>query len=137
MTIKAYDIIRYILNGEYVIIQNSNVVSVKLINPIIKFKKLICGDLVKIVIDNQSGVTIRNICYKDCNASDCMKLKINNICFENINIKKGICLGTLKNNQTITMCYRNSFKTSSLLSYNFIINNQINQIYLVDNKGNI
>ncbi|HHW69539.1 MAG TPA: hypothetical protein GX747_04300, partial [Tenericutes bacterium] len=135
MIIESYAVVRYILEGKYIIIQNSNVAFTKIINPIITFKKVNCNNKICVYIKNNSGVTIKDVIYKECIKEDFITdVFINGIKKIYMNINRGIRIGTMKSNQIVIIEYKNNtdFNCKSIISYNFVINNQINNMYVLN-----
>lgn len=131
MNIKSFSIVKYLLNNEYVVIQDSNIVTVKLVTPIIIFKELKCGCYTKVKIVNNSGMMIHNLIYScstnmydiTINHRDCM------------NKATKLNLGSLKNGGVLLLEYRHEkdIKTCSVLSYKMFINNFWNTMYITSN----
>jgi len=128
MNIESFSIVKYLLNNEYVVIQDSNVVTVRLIRPIIKFKEVNCDCYTKVKIVNDSGMLIHNLVYSSTH--DMYDIKINHRKFNDGANK--LNLGSLKNGGILLLEYRHEkdIRPCSILSYKMFINQFWNTMYI-------
>lgn len=119
MNIRTYDTIKYIIDNKYIVIQNSNIVNVRLINPIIIFEQIKCGKTVTIKIKNNSGTNIKNLIYFECrNDKDYHKDII-------------IPLNCLNNDESIIFKLERKDKCqNAFIKYDLLIGKQKNTIYI-------
>lgn len=122
--------------GEGLIVKTiSNEVNVGLLNPIISFIKCQEGNLVTVIIKNDSQVKIENVIYLDT-SDDYMEnsLRKNNV-FIKGNPNTGIDLGKMLKNDIIVLNYKvkDNICSASFLCYNYYLNNKLETIYLLNN----
>lgn len=128
MNLESFSIVKYLLDQQYVVTQDSNIVTIKLINPIVFFKEVICDCCVKVKIFNNSGITLSNLIYYS--NTKFYDVKINHKKYPNGSNK--LKLGDLEFGNMIVIEYRqdNSLRPCSLLNYNLLINEIWNTMYI-------
>lgn len=135
MLIENISSIKYVMNGKYVIIKNSNISKTRKVYPIIDFLKFNCKNYVKVYIYNNSQTKIYNLTYFDFKA-DITNVYINGSVKENVNPTQGIYLGDLDKGEKIVLKYiPKKTATVGMLSYKMYINNKTNHIFLYNRKG--
>lgn len=110
----------------------SNNVSIDLLNPIIIFQKCFNGKKIIVYINNNSKVKLYNLIFYDCSNNFISgSVEINDILFDDLNPKKGICLGTLENAAFMKISYRVKNNCSHVyLYYEIKMNKRINKFVL-------
>lgn len=131
MKVDNYSLVSYVLDGKYDVVQNSNMVTITIVNPLISSSKCSTKNNTIVYIKNNSGIEIYDVLYRECiNYDKFTNILVNGKLIYDVNLRKGIFLNNINNGKIITLKYasKNNF-SESLLSYKIKIGKNYNNIY--------
>lgn len=131
MKVDNYSLVSYVLDGKYDVVQNSNMVTITIVNPLISSSKCSTKNNTIVYIKNNSGIEIYDVLYRECiNYDKFTNILVNGKLIYDVNLRKGIFLNNINNGKIITLKHdsTNNF-CESLLSYKIKIGKNYNNIY--------